>query len=326
MKKTIIPITAVLIATTVLLLGMWSYYSRVVNEIEQQGSNAAVYDRHYVVVSEDSSELWQSIYESAREAAARENVYLEWIGANSPANYTLKDSMKVAIASKVDGIILYPWGGLDVTEQINEAAKQGIPVVTVLNDCNESDRISFVGINSHQMGQIYGEQILNLLEDGMNRVLVLVNTSMEDVNTNLMYSQMNAVVEAGKPRTKKVEISAYSVDSTANFEAEEVIRDIFINSDSLPDILICLDPVSTECAYQAIVDYNEVGNVNIVGYYTSDIVMNAIHKGLIPAAVTIDTGEIGRYSIDALNEYLSAGHVSNYFNVGLSIVTKDETR
>ena len=76
MKKTIIPITAVLIATTVLLLGMWSYYSRVVNEIEQQGSNAAVYDRHYVVVSEDSSELWQSIYESAREAAARENVYL----------------------------------------------------------------------------------------------------------------------------------------------------------------------------------------------------------------------------------------------------------
>ena len=106
MKKTIIPITAVLIATTVLLLGMWSYYSRVVNEIEQQGSNAAVYDRHYVVVSEDSSELWQSIYESAREAAARENVYLEWIGANSPANYTLKDSMKVAIASKVDGIIL----------------------------------------------------------------------------------------------------------------------------------------------------------------------------------------------------------------------------
>ena len=116
------------------------------------------------------------------------------------------------------------------------------------------------------------------------------------------------------------------MDSTANFEAEEVIRDIFINSDSLPDILICLDPVSTECAYQAIVDYNEVGNVNIVGYYTSDIVMNAIHKGLIPAAVTIDTGEIGRYSIDALNEYLSAGHVSNYFNVGLSIVTKDETR
>ena len=326
MKKTIIPVGAALIAMTVMLLVMWIYYGRVVNKIEQQGDNATVYDKHYVMISEDSSELLMSIYESAREAAAGKNVYLEWVGASSPANNTLKDSMKVAIASKVDGIILYPGGELDVTEQINEAAEQDIPVVTVLNDCNESDRISFVGINSYQMGQIYGEQILNLLKDGMNRVLVLVNTSMEDVNTNLMYSQMNAVVEEGKSRAQKVEISAYTIDSIANFEAEEVIRDIFINSENLPDILICLDPVSTECAYQAIVDYNEVGNVNIVGYYTSDTILNGIHKGLIPAAVTIDTEEIGQYSIDALNEYLSVGHVSNYFNVGLSIVTKDEAK
>lgn len=322
MKKTIIPVMVSLIVITALLLGMWKYYDHIGKDMEQQGNNAAVYDRHYVLVSEDSSELWQSIYESAKEAAAKENIYLEWVGAGSPAEYTLEDCMSIAVASKVDGIILYPGNSDAVTEQINEAVEKGIPVVTVLGDDNESERVSFIGINSYQMGQLYGEQILELLQDGVNRVMVMVNASMEEVSTNLMYYQMNAVVEERKEETQKVEIFAYPINSTANFEAEEVIRDIFVHSEDLPDILICLDPVSAECAYQAIVDYNEVGNVNIIGYYTSDTILDAIRKGVIPATVTMDTEEIGQYSISALNEYLALGHVSDYFNVGLNMVTK----
>lgn len=326
MKRTMFTLTLGAAAAVCLLAVMWFYCDRSIRRIDGQAGNDRVYDRHFILVTEDTSALWQAVYQSAAEAADRENVYLEWAGTDSMTDYSAADCMNIAIASRVDGIILQPDGSEAITEQINAAAEAGIPVVTVLYDATGSERISFVGVNSYQQGQVYGEQILDSLQEGENQVMVLLNASAEDVNMNLMYSQMNSVVERGKKADQKVEISTYSIDSSANFEAEETIRNIFVNEEILPDILICLDPVSTECACQAIVDYNQVGNVDIIGYYGSQIILDAISKGVIPGTVTINTEELGSYSVSALNEYLDQGYVSNYFNVDLNVIDSANVR
>lgn len=324
MKKIIVPIILGLSAATAVLLGMWFYYNKSIREIEEQSmASSTVYDKHYAMISgEDDSLLWRSIYNSAREYASGENAYLEWVGADSVTDYLAEDCIRIGIASKVDGIILQPDGSSTMTDLINSAAEQGIPVVTVLNDDSESSRVSFVGLNSYQMGEIYGQQILKLLGEGETSIQVLTHSSTEDINTNLMYSKMNSVVEQGKKKGQTVNISTYSIDNSMSFDAEEVIRDIFVNSETLPDILICLDSVSTECACQAIIDYNEVGNVDIIGYYTSSSILDAIEKDLMPVTIVIDTEQIGQLSINALNEYHSLGYVSNYFNAELNIITK----
>ena len=36
---------------------------------------------------------------------------------------------------------------------------------------------------------------------------------------------------------------------------------MFVNDENLPDVLVCMDEVVTECVYQALIDYNQVGNV-----------------------------------------------------------------
>lgn len=315
-----VTLTLGVVLAVFLLALMWIYCDRSMKKIDHQSGNDHVYDRHFILITEDTSALWQSVYESAAQSAASENVYLEWAGTDSMSDYSAVDCMNIAIAARVDGIILQPDGSSEITEQINAAADAGIPVVTVLNDDTGSGRISFVGVNSYQMGQVFGEQVLASLKDGYTKIMILINASAEDVNTNLMYSQISNMVERGKKNGQQTEISTYSIDSSTNFEAEEAIRNIFVNSVILPDILICLDPVSTECACQAIVDYNKVGSVDIIGYFESAVTLDAIQKGVIPAAVTIDTEEIGRYSVSALNEYLDQGYVSNYFNVDLNII------
>ena len=42
---------------------------------------------------------------------------------------------------------------------INKATKFGMPVVTVINDAPDTKRVSFVGINTYQMGQVYAKEI-----------------------------------------------------------------------------------------------------------------------------------------------------------------------
>ena len=88
-------------------------------------------------------------------------------------------------------------------------------------------------------------------------------------------------------------------------------------------MLVCMDEVVTECVYQALVDYNEVGNVDVVGFYYSDVILDAISKGIISSAIALDMKEIGTYSVNALVEYSSLGHTSSYYSVGQHVINKN---
>lgn len=325
MRRSMIVIICGLLLATGLLTALWIYSSGRLGQISAQGEITKEYSRHYALISDDYSDQWGSIFASAQSRAEEENVYLEWVGEGNTANYTVEDLFRIAAASKVDGILLHHTGSDSMKALIDEAARQEIPVITVLRDESDSSRISFIGINNYQMGDIYGEQILRLLKEGSNHILVLLNEAENDTYTNIMYAQMTQKVERERRPDQEVTFSTFDVNTSTSFDAEEDIRDIFVHRDSLPDIMVCLDLISTECVYQALVDFNEVGNMDIVGYYASDTVLDGIRKGVISATLSLDAEEIGRLCIDALNEYCTLGHVSNYFNVGLEMITLEDS-
>ena len=321
MKKTLIIIIPGLLAITALMTFLLVFTRRSVRQIEQQGASTTTYDGHYVLISDDRSDQWRSIYAAADKAAEESGVSLEWLGDDLPAQYTVSDCLRIAAAARADGIILYPGEEKDETKLIGSAAQQGIPVITVLEDDADSERVSFIGLNSYQMGEMYGNRILENLTEGENRILVLQNTSSDNPAAALMYSQMVQTVEQGRGENEEVLFAAHEISTVTSFDAEEDIRDIFLMGEDLPNILICLDLISTECVCQALVDYNKVGDVTVIGYYASDKVIDGLKKGLIDSTLYLDAGEIGTRCIEALNEYRELGHVSSYFNVGMKMIT-----
>ena len=324
MKKFFIPVGAGLICIS-LMTGMWAYLRQSTRVIDLQESGMQeTYDRYYVLIADNASTgLWREVYESARREALENGAYLELMDMDVMSDYTLEDYLRISIASKVDGIIMQPNGSQNVRDLIAEAADEGIPVVTALEDDPESERISFVGINSYQMGTAYGEEILKRIKEKDTQVLILLNSNARDTGMNLLLSQIVNVVREQAQTDRNVEITSYDINLSENFDSEEAIRNLFVNRSDLPDILVCLDEVITECVYQAMVDYNQVGNVDVIGYYTSDTILDAIRRKTLESTVTFSTEEIGKYSVDALDEYLSLGHASNYFNVGLNIVNEE---
>lgn len=179
-----------------------------------------------------------------------------------------------------------------------------------------------MGISDYQLGQAYGAQVANLVDDNTEKVLVLMNREQE-VDKNQLYSQINSAVVEKAGQTGKIKVQAQNLMSKSQFDTEEAIRNIFQSPEGPPEILVCLDEVTTECAYQAMVDYNMVGEVNIVGYYTSDTIMEAVKKGLVPVTFSMDTAQIGTYSVEALTEYWKEGRSNSYYNVDLNFITKD---
>ena len=325
MKKSTLTVFFIIVGCMLFLSGIWIYFQKKLDQVDLgEGEGASSYAKHYLMISgEENTLMWDSIYESASQAAKDADAYLELIEPGHDSNYSQVDYLRIGIASQVDGIILEADGSDEEQELIQEASDADIPVVTVLTDDSSSARISFVGLNSYQLGNAYTEQILGLLKEHENtQVLLLSNSQSKTQETNLIYYQIKKELEEKKKDYQTVTISEYNIDSSSGFDTEEFVRDIFVSEENLPDVLVCMDEVVTECVYQALVDYNQVGNVDVVGFYYSDVILDGISKGIISSAIALDMDEIGRYSVNALEEFSSLGHTSIYYSVGQHVITR----
>lgn len=281
------------------------------------------FKRHYAFITGSVEDDYRSeIYEGARKFAEEEKIYLEWLGNDLAIDYSKKELLKMAIASKVDGIILEGDGSEEIQELINKAVEEGIPVVTVMTDSYDSKRQSFVGIGSHNLGREYGRQIIKFANKETERALILMDISTEDSTQSIVFNGIKeTLANEGNHLSLKLDTLAISEDSV--FGEEEAIRDIFLNKEDLPEIIICLSEENTLSAYQAAVDYNVVGEVAILGYSVNDTILNAISRNVIAVTCVVDYEQMGVYCVEALDEYIEMEHVNDFVTMDVNTVTKN---
>lgn len=294
-----------------------------------------IYDRHYVMITgREDSDFWDRVYESALEEGKTRGVYVERFGEDLAVEYGRNELLKLAIQASVDGIIIPGDEEEETMELLEEAVQKGIPVVNVLQDSMGSVRQCFVGNNSYNLGQVYGHQILKILGadtegepvsvDHPAKVLVLVDESRTDSSQNLVLLGIRETLENQILNRGMVTVETRPVDNSRSFSSEESIRDIFLDPDHLPDILVCLSAVHTRCAYQAAVDHNKVGTVQIIGYYDSEAILEAVAKRILCATIALDTEQMGRLCVQALDEYVETGYTNNYMAVDTRLITAEE--
>ena len=340
-----------LIVTTITGVSAFSMYL----DYFTQKSDPNRYDKYYVMIAEnDGSSFWQSVYEGAYQDGLDQNSYVDLLNDTFGSSYSKEDMMRIAIASGVDGIIIAADESDEMTQLINEASAQEIPVVTLYGDNTQSDRCTFVGSGNYDLGREYGRQVLEIIrrkqlpraevrvvplydENGVRlmwtetvepcpvKITVLVNAHARDSRQNILCSGIQETIENEKQADLDIELSLVSIDDTNAFSVEESIRDIFMEKD-LPDIIICLNELNTTCVYQAVVDYNKVGQIHILGYYDSDTILKAIDRNVIFATAAIDAAQMGRYCVEALTEYNTYGNTSQYFITDIELIDKDNVR
>ncbi len=293
------------------------------------------YDKYYVLITEDrNSEFWQSVYKGAYEEGLKNGVYVELLGDKLSDDYTKEEMMTIAISEDVDGIIVDADEGSAMTSLINEATKKGIPVITAYHDNNSSKRLSFVGMGSYNMGRMYGQQVLQLAEkvkrqkadayDGTCDVIMLETEQDNQTWQDTLRSGINEAIKQDEYATANlnVNIQLEKVNDTNKYSAEEFIRDIFMQ-ENLPDIIICLNEVNTQCVYQAIVDYNKVGQIRVLGYYDLNSTLKAIERGVVDATISLDTNQMGHYCVEALQEYYDQENVSQFFAADVFLINSN---
>lgn len=299
------------------------------------------YDKYYCLIADNyKSDFWKSVYEGALKTAKEENIYVDLMGANLPEEYSTVELMKIAISARPDAIMVSGDESDSMTELINEAVADGIPVVTLYGDNTRSDRLSFVGVGGYSIGKMYGKQVINVIKERRRedfieaenfeershvKVVVVVNSDARDTGQNIIIPSMQDAIMEENATDAEFSITIMTVDNSNSFSVEESIRDIFMDEE-VPDVIVCLNELSTVCAYQAVVDFNKVGEVNILGYYDSKDILTAIERGGIYATVSIDAHQLGEYSVKALSDYFSLGNTSEYYLADVTLINQDNVK
>jgi len=289
----------------------------------ENSQNTVRYKYHFAYICSDSSNHFNSaVYKAADQTAKLDHDYLEFMGKDLAVTYSRNELMEIAIDAKVNGIIVQGNESDDLTKLINSAASAGIPVVTFGTDNKVSARKSYVGFGYYELGQTYGKQLLKLEKDDPQKVLVLMTPDAEDPSQNIILAGMKDTIEK-TDNAKYFSFITEAIPSSTKFEAEEKISNIIMRTPQLPDIIVALNETYTTCICQALVDYNKVGSCKVIGFYSNDTILSSLEKGIINSSITVNTSQMGKYCIEALNDYLTNGYVNEYMPADIEVIDKN---
>lgn len=312
-----ISITVMLIATVISSF----FYVYTTKSISDEYNQASVkeYEQYYALICENN-DFNRQIFEYAKAKGDEMGICVDMLSTRTNHDYSIEELFEIALESKVDGIIVEAKDAQRMKSLIDKSCTQGIDVVTLLSDSPDSMRRSSIQVSAYNLGKTYGQQVISKELTGDEKILVINDSSNSDASQNLIFTGIQDTVYKSVSEESAVSVVQYSVDGSDTFVMEEDIRSIFLDEKLMPDVIICPDDQATEVVYQALVDYNKVGLVRLIGYHNSKTIIDGIRQGVIEASIAVDVKELGEYSVEALAEFKSTGFASEYYSVDSTLI------
>lgn len=119
-----------------------------------------------------------------QEAKKLGDVDILWDAPTSADQLRQKEILESAITQHVDGIAISALNGDFLTDTINKAIDQGIPVVMWDSDAPKSKRYAFYGVDDYASGQIMGQQAVTLL-NGKGTVALITSYGATNLQRRL---------------------------------------------------------------------------------------------------------------------------------------------
>lgn len=286
------------------------------------GDERMDYQRHYMFISQKgNSFISDRIYEEAKKYGMEKKIYVEQLGSFSDSDYQTIDYLKMAMAMKVDGIILEGSDDDEIRKTINQASDLEIPAVTILSDCAGSRRKSYIELGDYNLGSEYGQLVIQIAKNKTPKIVLLMDEDAKENESQIATGIRETMKKEGSHL--QVQFRTERLETDADDTLWERIKEIMNNEEKRPDILICANEKDTETVYQYLVDYDLVGEVEMIGSGVSESLIEAVRDGGISALVDVDTKQIGKLCIDALNYYIENESVNEYIVVDNTVITSD---
>ena len=274
---------------------------------------------HFVLIAEQiDSPYWLEVYSGARAAAAEVNAVVELAGSENFSADQSIEQIEIATAARLDGIATCVVDTQLTETAINQAVTAGIPVVTMEYDASNSQRQCFVGVNSYDLGQSFGQLIASANTAG--QVVILVSDDPQ--SSSLSENQIVAGVREYLVQYPQVGLTSLEISRNSAFSAERKIRELLMANPSTVSTIISLNVEDTLRVVEVLVDYGKTNDVTVLGYQENADVLEYVQSGLIQTVIASDPYQIGYDSIQALAEIKTNNRTSEYIPSSLVTINR----
>ncbi len=234
----------------------------------------------YVLVTSNTRiGYWQEADQGLQAAAREMGVRVEMAGPEKYDPNAEKEEFLRVVHRQIQpaGILVSAADPELMREPIDTAIAAGIPVITIDADSPKSKRLTFIGTNNYQVGQMGGELLAKEL-NGKGTVAMYSIPSQENLAERFEGYKR---VLSRYPGIRVMDVIDIAGDPNKAFDATKALIE---KGKSSPDAFVCLEALS--CREVAdVLDRGGVKGKLVIAMDTSEGTMTWMQKGMIRATI-----------------------------------------
>jgi ribose transport system substrate-binding protein len=269
-----------------------------------------------VIPKSASSVFWVSVHAGANAAAEEFGFEILWNGPPTETDYSrqiqIVDSM---IARRVDGIALAACDRKALTGVVDRAAAAGIPLTVFDSGLDSTNYMSFLATDNVEGGRLGARELGELL--GGKGEVGLVMHAPGSVSTSDREIGFTEVMRKEFPGIQVVQ-SQFSMGDRAKGMA--VTENILTAHPELDGLFASSEP-SAIGATQAIKARNLSGKVKLVGFDSTDSMIEDLKAGVLNAIVVQDPFKMGYEAVKTIADKLAGRQPAKRTDLPAVVVT-----
>lgn len=225
------------------------------------------------------------------------------------------DAIEELLREGINGLAISPYNDISVRNKINELYEQGIPVVTLNTDIENSKRIAYVGSNYYRSGEA-AAGLMHLMTKG-------------DIFVGIVSGSQNVLCHTERIAGFKNVLQSYHnikiVDTVTNndddVESYELTSDLLSQHPEINALYFSAGGVYGGC--RAVMSMERDADMTIITNDIVDTTRDYMEKGLIAATICQQPFLQGFNPLSILFTYLTTGELplteNNYVDVDIRI-------
>ncbi|MBP1967320.1 substrate-binding domain-containing protein [Paenibacillus aceris] len=267
-----------------------------------------------VVLRSQNGDYWKTVKMGAEVAAKEFDVTLDFRAPDDEADVKGQIALlEQSIQSGPDAIVLAANDYRDLSNAVDSAAEQGIPVVTIDSEVESRKAKSFIGANNYEAGQMAGQQLIKLA--GTKANIAIVSFKQGERNTELR--EQGLLDEILKFPSIQVIAKVYSL--TDQGTADQLTQNIIEKYPYL-DGIVALNETSSIGVADAIQRMNLQDKVKIITFDSTSEELELLQEGVIQATIIQNPFSIGYLGVKNAVEASYGKKVPNRVDTGIKAI------
>ena len=290
------------------------------------GGRHEVTESYVLVAANTKIPYWQEAAQGLQAAARDLGVKFEVVGPDTYDAKAEKEELLTLVHRQTPpaGILVSAADPELMREAIDAAAAAGIPVITIDADSPKSKRLTFIGTNNFQAGQMSGELLAKEL-NGKGTVVLYGIVGQENIDERIEGCKR---VLARNPGIKLLQVINIAGESAKAFDATQAL---VAKGKTPPDAFVCFESMS--CSEVAdVLDRAAIKGKTIIAMDTQEGTLNWMRKGMIRATIAQKPFTMAYFGARVLDDFhhakpggdLSSTHspVPAFMDTGATLVDK----